>query len=67
MANQSDSTVEHKEQVELPVVVEDEIRSKFEGLTIDEAKQVIFEVTNEIISDLKVCRLVCLKKKKSKK
>lgn len=31
----------------------EEIHSKFEGLSLDEAKKIIFEVTNELITDLK--------------
>jgi hypothetical protein len=41
------------ENIDLKQEVIDQIHSKFQGLSIEEAKQVIFEVTNEIIADLK--------------
>jgi hypothetical protein len=42
------------ENIDLKPEVIEQIHAKFEGLSIDEAKQVIFEVTNDLIADLKV-------------
>lgn len=32
----------------------EQIHKKFDGLSIEDAKQIIFEVTNELVIDLKV-------------
>lgn len=42
------------ENIDLKPEVIEQIHAKFEGLSIDEAKQVIFEVTNDLIADLKI-------------
>ncbi len=56
--NQEVIAAEEIAKIEIPNGIENEIRSKFEGLSIDEAKQVIYEVTQEIVADLKVNMLV---------
>jgi hypothetical protein len=42
---------------EIPVEIENEIKSMFDGLSIEEAKNLIYDVTNEIVADLKVLTL----------
>ena len=49
-----DDDFEKAENIELKQEVIDQIHSRFEGVSIEDAKQIIFEVTNEIITDLKV-------------
>lgn len=34
----------------------DEIQSRFAGISIDEARKIIFEVTNELVTELKVTK-----------
>lgn len=42
------------ENIVLPDEVLAQINDKFEGLSLDEAKKIIFEVTNEMVTELKV-------------
>ncbi|CAF0817967.1 unnamed protein product [Brachionus calyciflorus] len=45
--------LENPDNIELPDEVVEQIHDKFEGLTLDDAKKIIFEVTNELVNELK--------------
>lgn len=46
--------LEKPENIVLSEEIQAEIHDKFEGLGLDEAKKIIFEVTNELVAELKV-------------
>lgn len=46
--------LEKPENIQVPDKVIEQIHSKFDGLSLEEAKRIIFEVTNELVTDLKV-------------
>ena len=46
--------VEKPENIIIGPQIAEQITKKFEGISIEDAKKIIYEVTNEMISELKV-------------
>jgi hypothetical protein len=45
---------DNPENIQLNQEIIEQITKKFEGISIEDAKKIIFQVTNEIVADLKV-------------
>jgi hypothetical protein len=64
-ASASDEIQNQGEQIKLTEEVESKIKSMFEGIKLEDARRIIYEVTNEMIGDLKLDMRKTLKSRES--